>query len=280
MGNCIIELKYNSLKESTLPATTYNYTGNVQSYTVPAAGVYELKVWGGRGGDCSSNWGESASGGQGGITTTYALLDKDDILYIYVGGNGSTSSGAGSGNVSGGWNGGAHGGYSYDWDAHDYNNTGGGGGATHIAKNSNRGILSNYASYQDEVIAVAGGGGGAVYRGADSGPTGAYGGGAGGGTGGGGSGQFGNGAPTGGYGGYPGGGGGGWEGGRSGNWVGGSERFRTAYGGTGHYKDASITMYGTTYTSSTQNGGSSSGKATITQMALIKNLNRALIAGE
>ena len=44
MGNCIIELKYNSLKESTLPATTYNYTGNVQSYTVPAAGVYELKV--------------------------------------------------------------------------------------------------------------------------------------------------------------------------------------------------------------------------------------------
>lgn len=38
---------------------------------------------------------------------------------------------------------------------------GAGGGATHIALNSNRGVLSNYSSYANELLIVAGGGAGA-----------------------------------------------------------------------------------------------------------------------
>ena len=36
-----------------------------------------------------------------------------------------------------------------------------GGGATHIASTTNRGVLANYDLYRDEVLIVAGGGGGA-----------------------------------------------------------------------------------------------------------------------
>ena len=42
--------------------------------------------------------------------------------------------------------------------------SGGGGGATHMAK-TNRGVLSSYYNYKSEVYLVAGGGGGAGYIG-------------------------------------------------------------------------------------------------------------------
>lgn len=56
--------------------------------------------------------------------------------------------------------------------------SGGGGGSTHIAKNTNRGLLKNYASYKSEILIVAGGGGGS-FMGDSGGAGGWYGGGGG-----------------------------------------------------------------------------------------------------
>jgi len=249
----------------------FSYKGSVEAWPVPQNGLYQLNVYGAQGGNVRTGWDQTGSGGQGGNTLTYAKLDAGDILYVAVGGKGPDSNGAGSwyDNFSGGWNGGCGGGKVYDWDAGDYNNTGGGGGATHIALNSDRGVLKNYQSYQSEILCVAGGGGGSTYRNHNGSP---YGGGVGGGTAGGESGSFGT---AGGGGGYPGGGGGGWEGGRNGNWVG--SYFRTAYGGTGYYKTASITVGGETYTSQTNNGGrSGNGYATVKLLKNAYNITTAV----
>lgn len=240
-------------------SVTFNYSGDIQSLTIDTSGYYQLECWGGQAGNVKTAWEERWSGGQGGYTRTYVKLKKGDVLYIGVGGQGQNSEGPGNWStyVGGGWNGGANGGSVYDYDAGNYNNTGGGGGATHIALNNNRGTLNNYSSYQDEVLGVAGGGGGATYASSRGWGNG----GSGGGTSGGESGVFGK-APNGSA--YPGGGGGGWEGGRNGNWV-NESYYRTTYGGTGHYKNASLVIGGVTYTSTTTNGGKSgTGQAKIT----------------
>lgn len=143
--------------------TSYSYNGGVQSFTAPVAGTYLLQVWGAQGG----------SGGNGGYAKGYIVLTKGQVLYICVGGSGSSVSyynGGGYGSVpgGGGYNGGGNGcGTVYDGYATD---AAGGGGATHIAKTTNRGVLLNYASYKSEILIVAGGGGGS-FRG-DSGGTG------------------------------------------------------------------------------------------------------------
>lgn len=91
--------------------------------------------------------------GYGGHSVGYAKLNAGDTLYIVCGGQ--PYNGGGSG-----W------GANFDmspwgWDSYDWDGVGPGGGATHIALNSNRGVLSNYNSYRDEILIVAGGGGGA-----------------------------------------------------------------------------------------------------------------------
>ncbi len=67
-----------------------------------------------------------------------------------------------AGNVAGGYNGGGRG-TGDGGDDGPCEGSGGGGGATHIAKNTNRGVLANYKDYQKEVLIVAGGGGGASF---------------------------------------------------------------------------------------------------------------------
>ena len=121
---------YNLLK--TIPVANFDYTGNVQSYTVPLTGTYKLEVWGAQGDGVY----DGGIGGYGGYSYGNIILKGEDRLYICVGGAG----------VSRGYNGGGIG--------QVY-----GGGATHIAI-TNRGILSGYISNQDEVCIVAGGGGG------------------------------------------------------------------------------------------------------------------------
>lgn len=133
-------------------ATPYSYNGGVQSFTAPIAGTYLLQVWGAQGGN----------GGNGGYAKGNVALTKGQVLYICVGGMGATVGyydGGGYGIASGGgYNGGGNGsGMVYDGYATD---AAGGGGATHIAKTTNRGVLANYASYKSEILIVAGGGGG------------------------------------------------------------------------------------------------------------------------
>ena len=134
----------------------YDYTGGVQTFTAPVAGTYQLQVWGAQG-HASRNWNATAVGtpGYGGYSYGNVALSSGQTLYIIVGGQGSTS--------GAGYNGGGAGSGGYtSGDA-------GGGGATHIAKNNNRGVLANYASYTSEVLIVAGGGGGTGYQNGDEG---------------------------------------------------------------------------------------------------------------
>lgn len=158
---------------------TYNYTGGVEELVIEKTGIYQLEVWGAQGSNSSPY-----IGGYGGYSKGNIILKKGQALYVCVGGQG-TSVGYYAGGTSGiaggaGFNGGGNGaGYVYDGYAASGS---GGGGATHIAIGTNRGILRNYASYKSEILIVAGGGGGAFNSGG-----GAQNGGAGGGTTGGGS---------------------------------------------------------------------------------------------
>ena len=89
-------------KTVTLYATwgqykTYSYNGSFSTYTAPINGYYQLEVWGAEGGYRSSN----TYSGKGGYTSGTIFLNKGDILYVYVGGNGTTHSGYNGGGVSG-----------------------------------------------------------------------------------------------------------------------------------------------------------------------------------
>ena len=134
---------------------TYSYTGGVQTFTVPDGcdGTYKLEVWGAQGGNASGY-----SGGYGGYAKGTISLTRNQIIYIIVGSQGASNiSSSGSGGYNGGGNGSSVGSI-----GNTVYRTGAGGGATHIAI-ENRGVLSNYNSYRNEILIVAGGGGGANY---------------------------------------------------------------------------------------------------------------------
>ncbi len=120
--------------------------------------VFLLEVWGAQGGAANNS-----SGGYGGYSTGNIRLNKDEVLYVYVGQAGAKHSGAyGSVTFNGGGAAGKNSGTSAIGD---------GGGATHISRinkklselSSNKGVLSSTGDYyiSDDIIIVAGGGGGA-----------------------------------------------------------------------------------------------------------------------
>lgn len=220
------ELKgFDSNNIKTGDILNFNYTGAVQSITLPK-GTYTLECWGAQGGNgCTGN---SYKGGAGGYSKGTLTLAKTETLYIYVGGQGVSAAASGNGNIrEGGFNGGGSG---RDWGSTGHGG-GGGGGASDIR------IITD--SFYARVI-VAGAGGGASDNGA---------GGAGGGTSGisssssagtatGGSG-FGQAAASSYTSGECGGGGGGWYGG-----YGGSSENYSGGGGSGYvYTSSSASNY-------------------------------------
>lgn len=110
----------------------FDYTGDVQTWMVPASGKYKLSVWGAQGGKS----GHGIAGGLGGYSTGDIQLQAGDIVYVYIGGMG--------GPQLGGFNGGGNG-------ASVNSDSAGGGGASDMRVRGD--------SLQDRVI-VAGGGGG------------------------------------------------------------------------------------------------------------------------
>ena len=74
----------------------FAYTGSVQAYTIPVTGTYRVELWGASGGDAGPY-----KGGLGGYTSGYIHLQAGQVLYFYVGGEGSQS-------AVGGWNGGGN----------------------------------------------------------------------------------------------------------------------------------------------------------------------------
>lgn len=94
-------------KGKTYPAGTvfnYDYTGNVQQVTLPK-GKYKLQCWGAQGGNVSGSY--TATGSKGGYSEGVLTLTKTTTIYIFVGGQGTSSSTSStSGTANGGWNGG------------------------------------------------------------------------------------------------------------------------------------------------------------------------------
>lgn len=136
----------------TLKEWNYDYTGAIQTFTAPAAGIYKLEVWGAQGGSPSTTY----IGGYGGYSVGNAQLVEDEKIYIGVGEQGK--SGYPTQNILGGYNGG---GIVYKWssDPDETNRTvAGGGGATHMALSD--GILSTLSADVNSILIVAGGGGG------------------------------------------------------------------------------------------------------------------------
>jgi uncharacterized repeat protein (TIGR01451 family) len=138
--------------------TTFNYTGAMQTYTVPAgaAGVLIQASGGGGGGGGSDSGGPGASGGSGATVTGSYTVAAGTPLSIYVGGGGGggftshagytcTSAAGSGGSGAGGFAGGMGGqpGCS-GWSG----GGGGGGGASVVATSANASLL------------IAGGGGG------------------------------------------------------------------------------------------------------------------------
>ena len=132
--------------------------GTVQVFVVPETGSYKLEVWGAQGGSVTTK-----TGGLGGYSKGEINLNKDDTLYIVVGGQGESDKI--TENAVGGYNGGGNG---IRYSSDQLNHVAGGGGATHIAiANNSYNILSSYsdaATADDYVYIVAGGGGGAYYH--------------------------------------------------------------------------------------------------------------------
>ncbi len=135
---------------------TYSYTGAIQTFTAPCKGTYKLEVWG-----ASSNRDYA---GFGSYSVGTISLTRSTALYIGVGGQGSRY---------GGYNGGGNATY----PSYSGSTASGGGGATHIAQTTNRGVLANYVNNKGEIIIVAGGGGGSSSSNTDPNYTGGSGGG-------------------------------------------------------------------------------------------------------
>ncbi len=153
---------------------SFNFTGGIQTFTVPC-GVTSvfIQTWGAQGG-AGANGNSSApplggSGGLGGYAEGFLAVTPGDVLNVFVGGQGATP--------SGGFNGGGNGGTQ---------NAGGGGGATDVRVGG--------TAEANRVITAGGGGGGG--RGGCEGSQGPAGVGGNGGSGGGAAGSNGGNSPT------------------------------------------------------------------------------------
>ena len=127
-------------------ARLFSYKGSTESFTVPVDGTYTLECWG-------------AGSSKGGKSEGDYLAQKNQILYICVGGKGTDATGPNgkSGIGFGGYNGGGNGGWSPG-----YTMGGGGSGATHICLQD--GLLKDLKTAYDnnQLLMVAGGQGGSI----------------------------------------------------------------------------------------------------------------------
>ena len=135
----------------------YDYKDENQTFIPKCKGKYKLEVWGAQGGTYNTTY----YGGYGGYSVGVTNLNKNETLYINIGGKGTTSTGTADGGYNGGGN-----------SKGSYGTYGSGGGATHIAKVS--GTLQNLSQYKgnlildsyydsNEILIAAGGGGGSIY---------------------------------------------------------------------------------------------------------------------
>ena len=131
----------------------FDYTGKNQIFNVPYTGEYKLEVWGAQGGYGSSE--ANYPGGYGGYSVGTVRLNKGDNIFVVVGSKGESATAKKANIYNGGYNGGGSGyGASNKFSA-------GGGGATHIAKQS--GLLTSFEGNLSNLLIVAAGGGGSNF---------------------------------------------------------------------------------------------------------------------
>ena len=151
----------------------FDYTGQIVAWICPYSGKYKLEVWGAQGGDGRNasygNDGNNGIGGNGGYSYGTISLQKNQVLYVCVGGQGQTppensnSSIAGSGGAAG-FNGGGVGAGASKAGSGGISRSGGGGGATDISLNGTDGSDDwNTTAHLYSRIIVAGGGGSATW---------------------------------------------------------------------------------------------------------------------
>ena len=126
----------------------FDYTGTEQAFVAPADGKYKIELWGASGGDIAIK-DVTYQGGLGGYTSGTINLEKNQNLYIYVGGSAFS--------YEGGYNGGAQGGLGNDGK---YT---GGGGATDVRINN--GNWNDFNSLKSRIMVAAGGAGTGYYGG-------------------------------------------------------------------------------------------------------------------
>lgn len=130
----------------------FSYTGSVEEFMVPKDGVYKLEVWGAQGGNSLDNGVLSSNKYYAGYSKSNIKLNKNDKLYVTVGGRGED--GKLNNIAKGGFNGGGNG----TWDHNDDEALAGGGGATSIQNSLlGDGQLKNYENNKSSVLIVAGG---------------------------------------------------------------------------------------------------------------------------
>ena len=125
------EIKFDYIEEIsyTFGDTTDEYdgiSGKYEEIAIPYTGYYRLEVWGAQGG----------SGGNGGYSSGYVKFEKEEKLYVYVGGKGLDRAYVGSNYQPGGFNGGGNSGIPsyYSSLGRVCDALGSGGGATDIRK--------------------------------------------------------------------------------------------------------------------------------------------------
>lgn len=163
------------LKGKSYPVGTvfnFAYTGSVQEITLPK-GRYKLQCWGAQGGNVSGSY--TATGSKGGYSEGVLALTEPTTIYVFVGGQGTSSSTSStSGTANGGWNGG---GASVRYSSYSSGGTYGnsyprpGGGATDMCLvtstmnySSGRTNRSSASLLSRFIVAGGGAGASATYR--------------------------------------------------------------------------------------------------------------------
>jgi len=126
--------------------TTFDYTGDVQTYTVPP-GITSIQIdcYGGQGQATTvDDYAPFSTGGLGGYSVGELSVTPGEVLNIYVGGQGADG--------AGGYNGGGTGGFGTAGSGGTAGYGGSGGGASDVRQGG--------ATLADRVIVAGGGGGG------------------------------------------------------------------------------------------------------------------------
>ena len=153
-GNTTIKSIYGNIFNYSYIAPTTENTEPYYTFKAPADGTYRLETWGAQGG--SSYDKTKYIGGYGGYSVGTIHLDKNQEIFIVIGGTVNEFTSKKAIKINGGYNGGGAGFGGSD------KYVSGGGGATHIAIET--GLLKTFETKIDKLLIIAAGGGAGAFQ--------------------------------------------------------------------------------------------------------------------